>query len=125
MGAGIEPVENSNSQTVPENSRESGSLCEAVSTSQRAYRLGYREKWQAQADAQRIPLWRMEDGFIRSSGLGSDLLAPLSLVLDKTGIYYDASRPSDLENLLNASNLSERQRERASPTATTRAQQSQ
>jgi capsular polysaccharide export protein len=67
-----------------------------VSTSQRAYRLGYtgREKWQAQADAQRIPLWRMEDGFIRSSGLGSDLLAPLSLVLDKTGIYYDASRPA-------------------------------
>ena len=71
------------------------------------------KKWQAQADAQRIPLWRMEDGFIRSSGLGSDLLAPLSLVLDKTGIYYDASRPSDLENLLNASSLSEHQRERA------------
>lgn len=70
-------------------------------------------KWQAQADAQGIPLWRMEDGFIRSSGLGSDLLAPLSLVLDKSGIYYDASRPSDLENLLNASNLSDRQRERA------------
>lgn len=55
----------------------------------------------------------MEDGFIRSSGLGSDLLAPLSLVLDKSGIYYDATRPSDLENLLNASNLSERQRARA------------
>ncbi|WP_437887940.1 capsular polysaccharide biosynthesis protein [Phytobacter sp. V91] len=71
------------------------------------------EKWQAQADAQGIPLWRMEDGFIRSSGLGSDLLAPLSLVLDKSGIYYDASRPSDLENLLNASELSDRQRERA------------
>jgi capsular polysaccharide export protein len=35
------------------------------------------EKWQAQADAQHIPLWRMEDGFIRSSGLGSDLLAPV------------------------------------------------
>lgn len=70
-------------------------------------------KWQIQADAQGIPLWRMEDGFIRSSGLGSDLLAPLSLVLDKTGIYYDASRPSDLENLLNASNLTERQQKRA------------
>lgn len=70
-------------------------------------------KWQAQADAQHIPLWRMEDGFIRSSGLGSDLLAPLSLVLDKTGIYYDASRPSDLENLLNTSSLNEHQRERA------------
>ncbi|MGK9173858.1 capsular polysaccharide biosynthesis protein [Yokenella regensburgei] len=70
-------------------------------------------KWQAQADAQGIALWRMEDGFIRSSGLGSDLLAPLSLVLDKCGIYYDASRPSDLENLLNASQLSARESARA------------
>jgi len=70
-------------------------------------------KWQAQAAAQSIDLWRMEDGFIRSSGLGSDLLAPLSLVLDKSGIYYDASRPSDLENLLNTSQLTELQRERA------------
>lgn len=70
-------------------------------------------KWQAQADAQGLNLWRMEDGFIRSSGLGSDLLAPLSLVLDKIGIYYDATRPSDLENLLNMSELSERQSARA------------
>ena len=52
-----------------------------------------------------IPIWRMEDGFLRSCGLGSDLLPPLSLVLDKTGIYYDASRPSDLEHLLNTSKL--------------------
>lgn len=70
-------------------------------------------RWQQQAKQQGLPLWRMEDGFIRSSGLGSDLLAPLSLVLDKTGIYYDATRPSDLENRLNASQLSERQRQRA------------
>jgi capsule polysaccharide export protein KpsC/LpsZ len=78
MGAGIKPVENSNTEAVSENSGEPGTLCEAVSTSQRAYCLGYKgeKKWQAQADAQRIPLWRMEDGFIRSSGLGSDLLAP-------------------------------------------------
>lgn len=70
-------------------------------------------KWKKYADAQNIALWRMEDGFIRSSGLGSDLLAPLSLVLDKSGIYYDASRPSDLENLLNTSQLNAHQRERA------------
>lgn len=70
-------------------------------------------RWQQQAKQQGLPLWRMEDGFIRSSGLGSDLLAPLSLVLDKTGIYYDATRPSDLENLLNASQLSLHQRQRA------------
>lgn len=29
-----------------------------------------------------VPLWRMEDGFIRSVGLGVDLVPPLSLVID-------------------------------------------
>jgi capsular polysaccharide export protein len=43
----------------------------------------------------------MEDGFIRSVGLGSDLIRPLSLVLDAQGIYFDPTRPSDLEHLLN------------------------
>ncbi|GAA5786916.1 capsular polysaccharide biosynthesis protein [Chitiniphilus shinanonensis] len=43
----------------------------------------------------------MEDGFVRSVGLGSDLIRPLSLVLDERGIYFDATRPSDLEHLLN------------------------
>jgi len=44
----------------------------------------------------------IEDGFIRSRGLGADLVAPLSLVLDDTGIYYDATRPSLLEDLIDA-----------------------
>lgn len=44
---------------------------------------------------------RIEDGFIRSVGLGSDLIPPQSLVLDRRGIYFDATRPSDLEILLN------------------------
>ncbi len=48
-----------------------------------------------------VSLWRMEDGFVRSVGLGSDLVEPLSLVLDSRGIYYDASAPSDLEVILN------------------------
>ena len=43
---------------------------------------------------------RMEDGFIRSNGLGIDLTPPLSLVFDTKGIYFDATRPSDLEDLL-------------------------
>lgn len=43
---------------------------------------------------------RIEDGFIRSVGLGADLIRPLSWVVDETGIYYDSSHPSDLENLL-------------------------
>ncbi|MDO6589111.1 capsular polysaccharide biosynthesis protein [Loktanella sp. D2R18] len=56
----------------------------------------------------------VEDGFLRSRGLGADLIAPLSLVLDEIGIYYDATRPSGLENLINsAANLREDERARA------------
>jgi capsular polysaccharide export protein len=47
-----------------------------------------------------IPVWRMEDGFLRSVGLGSDLRRPSSLVMDKTGIYYDGPHASDLETFL-------------------------
>jgi capsular polysaccharide export protein len=43
---------------------------------------------------------RVEDGFVRSVGLGSDLIKPLSLVLDSRGIYFDPSQPSGLEHLL-------------------------
>ncbi|WP_052283165.1 capsular polysaccharide biosynthesis protein [Kluyvera genomosp. 1] len=70
-------------------------------------------RWRQKASQLDIPVWRMEDGFLRSSGLGSDLLPPLSLVLDKTGIYYDASRPSDLENSLIYSELTTEQQRRA------------
>ena len=45
-------------------------------------------------------LLRVEDGFLRSVGLGSDLLAPGSLVLDDLGIYYDARQESRLERIL-------------------------
>ncbi|MDO5693579.1 MAG: capsular polysaccharide biosynthesis protein [Pseudomonadota bacterium] len=45
-------------------------------------------------------LLRLEDGFVRSVGLGSDLIAPLSLVLDDCGIYFDPTQPSRLEHIL-------------------------
>ena len=60
------------------------------------------------------PIWRMEDGFIRSVGLGSDLKRPASLVLDNVGIYYDATGPSALEDWLTNSELSPEARTRAS-----------
>lgn len=47
-----------------------------------------------------VPLARMEDGFIRSVGLGSDFNWPYSLVVDREGIYYDPNSPSELETLL-------------------------
>ena len=42
----------------------------------------------------------VEDGFIRSVGLGCDFLPPCSVVADGRGMYFDPSRPSDLEHLL-------------------------
>lgn len=47
-----------------------------------------------------LPTLRMEDGFIRSVGLGSNLVAPLSLVIDDLGIYFDPRTPSRLERIL-------------------------
>ena len=48
------------------------------------------------------PVIRMEDGFIRSRGLGSNFVEALSVALDDQGIYYDASHPSRLESLIEA-----------------------
>lgn len=50
-----------------------------------------------------VPVIRVEDGFIRSRGLGAGLVAPLSLVADDLGIYYDPNRESRLERLITAS----------------------
>lgn len=47
-----------------------------------------------------VALTRVEDGFIRSAGLGASFVQPLSLVFDSRGIFYDSSRPSDLELML-------------------------
>lgn len=44
---------------------------------------------------------RVEDGFIRSKGLGASFNFPYSWVIDESGIYFDAGGPSDLEHLLN------------------------
>ena len=46
------------------------------------------------------PLLRIEDGFLRSVGLGANWVTPLSWVIDCSGMYYDATAPSDLEKLL-------------------------
>ena len=61
-----------------------------------------------------VPIIRLEDGFLRSVGLGADLIQPLSLVADWSGIYYDATKPSDLEQLLQTTAFSAELIERAS-----------
>lgn len=47
-----------------------------------------------------VRILRVEDGFLRSVGLGAELVRPLSWVIDTRGIYYDARQESDLEWLL-------------------------
>lgn len=54
------------------------------------------------ASSNAIPISRVEDGFIRSVGLGSDLTQPYSLVIDSRGIYFDPHQESDLEKICNS-----------------------
>ena len=65
------------------------------------------------ADRRRLPTLHVEDGFLRSVGLGADLIDPISWVVDGRGIYYDATMPSDLEHLLSDGQWSVLQLERA------------
>ena len=58
--------------------------------------------WAAKADTAPDRAVRVEDGFLRSRGLGADLVPPLSLVCDDLGIYYDPSRDSRLERMIAA-----------------------
>lgn len=61
------------------------------------------------SDSDNPRIIRVEDGFIRSKGLGANFHLPLSLVFDDSGIYYDARSPSRLENMLNSSSFSAEQ----------------
>lgn len=54
----------------------------------------------AAAAARGVPLVRVEDGFVRSVGLGSNFVPPSSVTVDWRGIHYDPSGSSDLEVLL-------------------------
>jgi capsular polysaccharide export protein len=67
---------------------------------------GERSELVHEAEKHGIPVHRMEDGFLRSVGLGSDLVRPLSLVVDTSGIYFDPSAPSDLETILRETDFS-------------------
>lgn len=61
-----------------------------------------------------VPLVRVEDGFVRSTGLGSNLVPPSSIVVDHAGLHFDPSGPSDLEQILSGTTFTARLLERAS-----------
>ncbi|WP_368484363.1 capsular polysaccharide biosynthesis protein [Pseudooceanicola sp. HF7] len=54
--------------------------------------------WGATQEDQQVT--RVEDGLLRSRGLGAQLVPPLSLVLDDLGIYYDPTQESRFERLV-------------------------
>ncbi len=60
-----------------------------------------------------LNILRMEDGFIRSVGLGSNLVAPLSLVIDDLGIYFNAQNTSRLEQILQTVDFSKEELQRS------------
>ncbi len=67
---------------------------------------GDRSEMVRAAEKKGVPVHRMEDGFLRSVGLGSDLVRPLSLVVDTSGIYFNPNAPSDLETILRETDFS-------------------
>lgn len=70
------------------------------------------DEHEAKADAAGVRLVRIEDGFLRSVGLGAGLAAGLSYALDASGMHYDAGRPSDLETLLETADVATEERAR-------------
>lgn len=60
-----------------------------------------------------LPIIRVEDGFIRSAGLGTSLVPPSSLCFDSEGIYFNATAPSQLETILNETDFDSTLLERA------------
>jgi capsular polysaccharide export protein len=59
-----------------------------------------RRRGEAAAEATGATLVRVEDAFLRSLHPGRSGEPPLGLVIDRTGMHFDATRPSDLETLL-------------------------
>ncbi|MBK8815451.1 MAG: capsular polysaccharide biosynthesis protein [Methylococcaceae bacterium] len=59
-------------------------------------------------DKSDIKILRLEDGFLRSVGLGAEFrVRPLSWAVDSRSIYFDSTQQSDLESLLQTTEFSE------------------
>jgi len=56
----------------------------------------------------KLDIWHIEDGFIRSIGLGAEHIPPASVIIDKTGgLYFRSDRPSSMEDILNSKRFTE------------------
>ncbi|MEX3712277.1 hypothetical protein [Cytobacillus horneckiae] len=59
------------------------------------------------AAKKKINIYRVEDGFVRSVGLGAAHTLPISIAVDSRTLYFNAREASDLEVLLETYNVSE------------------
>lgn len=57
--------------------------------------------------------FRIEDGFLHSNGLGSDMSPPFSQVIDRLGIYFDSTRENELTSILNTATFADDELSRA------------
>ena len=64
-------------------------------------------------DRSSVSVAEIEDGMIRGPGLGANCVPPLSLVVDRSGIYFDPSKTSDLELILESADIDSQLLERA------------
>lgn len=67
----------------------------------------------AQAPQGSAQILRVEDGFLRSVGLGALFTKPLSWVVDDLGLYFDATRLSRLEYFLQHHQFTQRECQQA------------
>ncbi|AJC87309.1 capsular polysaccharide export protein [Campylobacter insulaenigrae] len=58
-------------------------------------------------------IFLVEDGFLRSISLGSDLTRPFSLIVDSKGLYVNPKEQSDLEYILQNYEFDEKLKQRA------------
>ena len=63
-------------------------------------RSPYANRGEAAAAATGAHLVRVEDAFLRSLHPGREGEPPLGLTIDRRGVYFDSSAPSDLEHML-------------------------
>lgn len=68
----------------------------------------------AELERMGVHLVEVEDGFLRSRGLGADCIPPLSITVDRRGPHFDPSSASDLELLLQDGQFDEELLTRAS-----------
>jgi len=59
----------------------------------------------ARLESRGVIVGEVEDGMIRGTGLGANCVPPLSVIADFDGIYFDPSRPSGLERLLESADM--------------------